>query len=221
MITVKKLLFSAVFFGCTAFAEAQIGNEIKLPAPDINRNAATVMKALAERKSVRECSEKELTPQDLSDVVWSANGINRKDGRRTAPSSLNVQDIEIYAFTAKGVYHYQPTNHSLKTIVEGDYRKLLAGPPSPARKQDYVVKFPLILLYVSELSRIKSGEEQARLTAGMDAAFVSENVNLFCAGTGLCTVTRASMDRKGIIKLLKLNEKQLPLLNNAVGYPKE
>lgn len=221
MTGIKKLLFAAALFGCMTSVVAQTGNEIKLPAPDLNRNTATVMKALAERKSVRECSDKELSSQDLSDVLWAADGINRKDGKRTAPSSLNVQDIEIYAFTSKGVYLYQPQTHSLKTIVTGDHRKILAGPPSPARSQEYVVKFPLILLYVSDLSRIKSTGEQARLTAAMDASFISENVNLFCASAGLCTVTRASMERNSIIKLLNLNENRLPLLNNAIGYPKE
>lgn len=218
---IKIILLMAASFCCMAPAGAQDEKGINLPTHNENRNTTTVMKALALRKSVRECSEKELSLQDLSDILWAANGINREDGRRTAPSSLNVQDIEIYAFTAKSVYHYRPNAHSLETVVEGDHRKLLAGPPSPARKQDYVVKFPLILLYVSELSRINSEGEQARMTAAMDAAFVSENVNLFCAGAGLCTVTRASMDRKGIIALLNLNDMQLPLLNNAVGYPEE
>lgn len=216
----KKLFFTTLALVSLTFSMAQTGKETKLPVPDKNRNTATVMKALAERKSVRECADRKLTPQDLSDVIWAANGINRQDGRRTAPSSLNVQDIEIYAFTPDGVYLYLPETHSLKTVVMGDYRRLLAGPPSPARKQDYVARFPLILLYVSELSRINGQGEQVRLTAAMDAAFVSENVNLFCAGAGLCSVTRASMDRKSIIRLLNLNDKQLPVLNNAVGYPK-
>lgn len=208
----------AFLLGCIASAMAQ---EIKLPSADLNRNTTSVMKALAERRSVRECSERELTSQDLSDVLWAADGINRKDGKRTAPSSLNVQDIEIYAFTSKGVYLYQPVTHSLKTIITGDHRKIMAGPPSSARSQEYVVNFPLILLYVSDFSRIRNTGEQARLTAAMDAAFVSENVNLFCAGAGLCTVTRASMERNSIVKLLNLKDNQLPLLNNAVGYPKE
>lgn len=217
---IKKLLFAAATFCCMS-AGAQAEHEISLPAHNEDRNTTSVMKALAQRKSVRECSPKELNLQDLSDVLWAANGINRADGRRTAPSALNVQDIEIYAFTAKGVYHYKPKTHSLETVKTGDHRKLLAGPPSPARTQDYVAKFPLILLYVSELSRIGKDTEQARLTAAMDASFVSENVNLFCAGAGLCTVTRASMDRKRVSALLKLNDNQWPVLNNAVGYPEE
>lgn len=218
----KKMILTAAALSCMSMTGAQVGIVEKLPAVDFNRETTSVMTALKERKSVRECDERPLTQQDLADVIWAANGINRpEEGRRTAPSSLNVQDIDIYAFTAKGVYLYEPKSHALKTVETGDHRKLLAGKPSPARKQDYVVKFPLILLFVSDLSRIGSDGEQARLTAAMDAAFVSENVNLFCAGAKMVTVTRASMDRKGIIELLKLNEKQLPMLNNAVGYPQK
>lgn len=217
----KRLVVAALALGCITLAEAQNGSEIKLPAPDLTRGTV-VMKALSERKAVRECADKELSIQDISDVIWAANGVNRPDeGRRTAPSALNVQDIDVYAFTPEGVYLYQPLSHSLKPVAEGDHRALLAGPPSPARTQEYVAKFPLILLFVSDLSRFGMEGEQVKLMAAMDAGVVSENVNLFCAATGLCTVTRASMDSKGVISLLKLNNKQLPLLSNPVGYPAE
>lgn len=218
-MNVKRILGAVVALFCMVSVRAQDGKNLELPMPDKNRSTASVMYALGNRKSIRECAPRPLTMQDLADVLWAANGINRADGRRTAPSSLNVQDIEVYAFTAGGVYRYRPATYSLQLVVEGDHRRLLAGPPSPARKQDYVVKFPLILLYVSELSRIGGDDAQVRLTAAMDAAFVSENVNLFCAGAGLCTVTRASMDRKAVAQLLKLTDRQLPVLNNAVGYP--
>jgi nitroreductase len=55
----------------------------------------------------------------------------------------------------------------------------------------------------------------------MDAGYVSQNIDLFCAAAGLATVPRATMDIAAIKNLLKLNENQVPLLNNPVGYPKE
>ena len=214
-------MVAALAMGCIASAEAGTDKEVKLPAPDRTRGIS-VMEAFAARKSVRECATKEITLQDLSDVLWAANGVNRPaEGRRTAPSALNVQDIDIYAFTAEGVYLYRPKEHALTLVREGDHRNVLAGPPSPARTQDYVARFPLILLYVSELSRFGMEGEQVKQMAAMDAGIVSENVNIFCAGTGLCTVTRASMDREGVIALLGLTDRQLPLLNNPVGYPGE
>lgn len=180
----KKLVMAALALGCMTMAEAQDLKEVRLPEPDKSRGTA-VMQALSDRVSVRECSPKELSLNDLSDVIWAANGINRPaDGRRTAPSALNKQDIDIYVFTDEGVFLYEPKPHALKPVVEGDHRAVLAGPPSPARAQDFVKDFPVILLYVSDLSRFGMEGERVKLMAAMDAGIVSQNVNLFCASVG-------------------------------------
>ena len=69
---------------------------VKLPKPNLNR-AGTVMKALSERQSTREYASKALSLADLSDLLWAANGINRPEsGKRTAPSALNKQDVDVY-----------------------------------------------------------------------------------------------------------------------------
>lgn len=217
----KKLLLAAVAAGCMSLAEAQHTKDVSLPLPDKNRGVS-VMKALSQRMSVRECAQKDLSLSDLSDVLWAANGVNRPDeGRRTAPSALNKQDIDVYVFTDEAVYLYDYEHHALKHCVDGDWRQLLAGPPSPARAQDFVKAFPVILLFVSDMERFGMSGERVKLMAAMDAGIVSQNVSLFCAATGLCTVPRASMDADGIRKLLKLSDSQLPLMNNPVGYPKE
>ena len=75
---------------------------VKLPKPNLNR-AGTVMKALSERQSTREYASKALSLSDLSDLLWAANGINRPDGKRTAPSALNKQDVDIYVILPKAV----------------------------------------------------------------------------------------------------------------------
>lgn len=217
----KRLIMAAVAAGCMTLAEAQDADVVRLPEPDKARGTS-VMQALADRVSVRECSPEELSLKDLSDVLWAANGINRpEEGRRTAPSALNKQDIDIYVFTAEGVYAYLPGTHALKPVAEGDHRDVLAGPPSPARTQDFVKDFPVILLFVSDLSRFGMEGERVKLMAAMDAGIVSENVNLFCASVGLCTVPRASMDEAGVRRLLQLESHRIPMLNNPVGYPRK
>lgn len=217
----KKLLLAAVALGCMTLVDAQDLEEVKLPTPDLTRGSS-VMKALSDRMSVRECSEKELSLNDLSDVIWAANGINRpEEGKRTAPSALNKQDIDIYVFTDEAVYLYIPQKHSLRLVVEGDQREALAGPPSPARAQDFVKDFPVILLFVSDLNRFGMSGERVKMMAAMDAGIVSQNVNLFCSSVGLCTVPRASMDEAGVRRILKLTDTQLPLMNNPIGYPKK
>lgn len=98
------------------FVGAQELAPIKLPAPDMKRSC-TLMKALSDRHSDRTFSGKELSLQDLSDLLWAANGINRKEkGMRTAPSALNKQDIDIYAVMKKGAYRYDAGKHELTPL---------------------------------------------------------------------------------------------------------
>lgn len=194
---------------------AQNLKEIRLHAPDKTRGT-NVMKALADRHSAREFANKELSMQDLSDLLWAANGINRpSDGKRTAPSALNKQDIDVYVFTKEGAYLYDARQQVLKPIAEGDHRTLVAG------GQDFVTTAPVCLVFVSDLSRFGIGaSEHVKLMGAMDAAIVSQNVNLICAGIGLSTVPRATMDSEGLKRILKLSDSQLPFMNNPVGYPK-
>lgn len=194
---------------------AQNLKEIRLNAPDMTRGA-NMMKAFANRHSDREFAHKELSIQDISDLLWAANGINRpSEGMRTAPSALNKQDIDIYLFTKEGAYLYDAQLHILKPIAEGDQRSLVAG------GQDFVKTAPVCLVYVSDLSRFGLGaSEQVKLMGAMDAGIVSQNVNLFCAGVGLSTVPRATMDSEGLKRVLKLSDSQVPMMNNPIGYPK-
>ena len=193
---------------------AQSLKEIPLSVPNKTRGI-NVMKAFDNRHSDREFANKDLSIQDISDLLWAANGINRPaDGKRTAPSALNKQDIDIYVFMKDGVYLYDAHKHSLKPIAEGDHRNIIAG------GQDFVKTAPVCLVYISDLSRFGMGNtEQVKLMGAMDAGIVSQNVNLFCAGVGLSTVPRASMDQSALKKLLKLSDSQIPMMNNPVGHP--
>lgn len=194
---------------------------IILPAPHIV-GAKSVTEALWLRKSERESSLRALSLQDLSNVLWAANGVNRQnEGRRTAPSALNVQDISIYVFLKEGVYLYEPVTHSLSLKVDGDQRNIITGKPSPARSQDYAADFPLTLLMVSDLQKFGMPVDEAvRQMAAIDAGIVSENIALFCASMGFVTVPRVSMDKEAVAKALNLTDLQLPLINNPVGYKK-
>lgn len=211
----KKVLFTLfATFLLTVGLQAQGLKEIKLNAPDKNRGT-TVMKALADRHSVREFATKELSVQDLSDLLWAANGVNRPDGKRTAPSALNKQDIDIYVILKKGAYLYNAQSHSLQPIAEGDHRPAVGG------GQDFVNSAPVSLVLVSDLSRFGSASDANKMMGAMDAGIVCQNINLFCAATGLSTVPRATMDKATLITVLKLSANQLPIMNNPVGYPKK
>lgn len=193
---------------------AQELKPVTLNTPDLKRGLP-VMEAFSLRASSTQFSDKILSLQDLSDLLFAANGVNRKDiGKRTAPSAMNSQDIDVYVFMEEGVYLYDAVNNILNPVVGGDQRMLIAG------RQEVVAKAPVVLLLVSDISRFKFPDEAMKLDgAAKDAGIVSQNINIFCAGTGLITRTRGSMEIEKIKSVLQLKESQHPMLNNPVGYP--
>jgi len=76
-----------------------------------------------------------------------------------------------------------------------------------------------MLVLVADMNKFGSNNQHAQWMMGVDVGIVSENISLFCAAANLCTVPRGTMDQKAIQKLLKLDENQIPVINNPVGYP--
>lgn len=204
----------------TMNVNAKIG-DIQLPQPS-HAGKATLAQALMQRKSIRELDAgRAIDDAIISDLLWSARGINRPDeGKLTSPTALNRQEIDVYLFDKTGVYLYDAANNRLVAKAEGDHRKLLAG--AGGFVQDFVMDAPISLVMIADLDKFSDigNAEQARLMGACDAGIVSQNINLYCAATGLATVSRATMDSKGIIELLGLSPGHLPILNNPVGYAK-
>jgi len=113
---------------------------IKLNPPNLKRGLP-LMEALSVRASAREYSEKDLSLQDLSDLLWAADGMSRPaENKSTAPSAMNSHDIRIYVFMKAGAYLYDSPKHELLPVLAGDFRSQLmtarsprpAAPPAPA-----------------------------------------------------------------------------------------
>ncbi len=212
----RNIFIQIIFAFLSIHIFAQDNNIIILNPPNTDKGKP-VMKAFLSRASVSEFDTTAINIQDLSDLLWAANGINRLEtGKRTAPSAMNSQDIDVYVFLTQGVYLYDPQKQYLKKIAKGDNRLLVAG------SQEYVAKAPVICLLVSDISKFKHGEDSVKLQwAAMDAGIVSQNIALFCAGTNLVTRPRASMEKDKIRTLLKLKDSQYLMLNNPVAYRTE
>jgi SagB-type dehydrogenase family enzyme len=194
---------------------AQNLKPIKLNSPNKDRGSS-IMKALRDRHSERTFSKEKLSLQDLSDLLWAANGVNRADGRRTAATARNNQDIDVYAIMEEGAYIYDAKAHELKPVTAGDHRPLIAD------TQESMLDAPVSLLIVSDLSRFTNAAPELQKQWGaFDAGIVSQNIMLFASGCGLVTVPRAYMKKEELKKVLKLSETQVPMLNNPVGYPKK
>ncbi len=206
-----KNLFTVAFLLLTAAACAQ--QVTTLPQPDMKRKTLTVMQTFKERHSERSYNERMLSQQDLSDLLWAAQGKNREDGRLTAPTARNMQEIRMYVFTAEGVQYYDPQQHTLTKVADGDHRDIVAG------RQDFAKAAPVSLVLVADMEKFGSDSQHAQWMTSVDVGIVSQNIDIFCAAAGLNTVPRGTMDQKAIQQLLGLNEKQIPIINNPVGYP--
>jgi SagB-type dehydrogenase family enzyme len=192
---------------------AQEQKSIQLTKPQIAGNP--LMEVLAKRSSSREFGSEPLPENILSNMLWAAAGINRPDsGKRTAPSAMNKQEIDVYVATSGGIYLYDAKSHSLKMIAAGDMRALTG-------KQDYVKEAAVNLIYVADFSRMSSASDQIKeLYAAADTGFISENVYLYCASAGLATVVRAYIDKPALSKAMRLRADQKIILAQSVGYPK-
>ena len=208
------ILFCLTILAGSLFAQGT--KTIVLNPPDLARGYP-VMKALSLRASATGWDTTSLKTQDLSDLLWAANGINRPEsGKRTAPSAMNAQDIDIYVFMRSGIYLYNAPKHLLEPVTDGDYRKLIAG------RQEEVAMAPVICLLVSDISRFMSGADSLKMVwAAEDAGIVSQNISLFCASVGLGTRPRTTMDQQKLRAVLKLKDSQHLMLNNPVSYYKE
>lgn len=209
----KLVLAGVVLLASLNYACAQ-SETIRLDKPSETRHA-DVMKAFQERRSTREFSTKSLSHQDLSDLLWAANGYNRPaDKKRTAPSCMNWQDIDIYVCNAEGAYLYDAASSTLKLVNKGDFRKDVAG------RQASVATAPVFLVLVSNTEKTGSTGEGNLVWQAVDAGIVSQNISLFCSGAGLATVVRGSMDKEALKKDLKLKDSQVLMVNHPVGYKK-
>lgn len=194
--------------------------DINLPAPDMKASSSSMVEALQTRHSVRSYDSKSLTPQQISNLCWAACGVSRDNDHRTSPTAMNRKEIRLFVFTNDAAYEYDALANKLIKKADGDHRGLIAG-AAGGFKQDFVMSAPVSLLMVIDFEIFGSQNDNAVRMGCVDAGNVSENINLYCQSVGLATVPRATHDTDGLRRLLNLTDKQLPIMNNPVGYEKK
>ena len=191
-----------------------------LPKPQ-TQGGRPLMAALSDRKTNRDIGEEKLSPQMLSNLLWAAWGINRPaTGGRTAPSAMNVQEIDLYVFLGEGVYRFDAPSHSLKPVVAGDHRAQTGTQPD-------VGKAPVNLVYVADFDKYAGGRGGRTIAdvsvrtawSNAHAGFIAQNVYLFAASEGLASWFRALVDGPALAKLLNLQPSEKVLYAQGVGYP--
>jgi len=211
----KCLIFALITgFMVSGNVYAQELTSIQLPPPQMNKGKP-VMEALKNRESRREFSAEDLPLQTLSDLLWAASGVNRPEsGKRTAPSTMDMREIDIYVAKAEGLYLYDAGKHALSLTLKQDIRALTG-------KQTFVQEAPVNFIFVADFGKMEqAAAEQRMFYAATDTGFISENVYLYCASEGLATVVRGWFDETPLAKAMKLRDNQKIILTQTVGYPK-
>jgi SagB-type dehydrogenase family enzyme len=208
----KNLLLLLAAFMLQLYALPQENKVIELPDPQLDKGKP-LMQVFKERQSTRNYSELEISLQEMANLLWAANGINRKEsGKRTVPTARNRQEIDVYMSNKEGLFRYDAQEHTLVTVHNRDIRSLTGT-------QAYVATAPANIIIVADLDKIGSDRESNLQTANIDAGFVAQNIYLYCASENMATVVRGSVNRDILAVEMGLSSNQYIVVAQTVGYP--
>lgn len=195
-------------------------NLIQLPQPMI-KGKVSLEEAILKRRSQRNFVRKDLTLEQISQLLWAAQGITGEKGRfnfRAAPSAGALYPMEVYLLAKNGLYHYLLPGHKLEQLSKNDLRDALAN---SALGQGSISQAPVNIVICAVYSRVtaKYGERGARYTL-IEAGHIAQNIHLQAASLGLGSVPVGAFDDGQIKKILSLPEEQEPLYIIPVGYAK-
>lgn len=193
----KFLVSTALISTILCGAAVSHAEQIKLPQPD---KSGALMKVIDNRRSGRVYSDKAISEQDLSDILWAAFGTN-SHGTRTIPTARNQQDLKVFVIYNNTVWQYDGKENILNKISNDDLMPYLA-------QQKFVLEAPVHLIYAG-------GKKYAEVHSG--SAY--ENVSLYAAEKGLSSVVRGLIDREALHDKLKLGEDEIVTYHQTIGYP--
>ncbi|MBK5093212.1 MAG: SagB/ThcOx family dehydrogenase [Actinobacteria bacterium] len=198
-------------------AEKVVSGKTSLPAP-LATGGMPLNEALKRRRSQRGFSDKGLTLEQISQLLWAAQGLTEPSkGFRTAPSAGALYPLEIYILEKGTLYHYLPASHS----IEVTSRDVDAGRLADAAVgQQFVGEAPAVFVIgaVFERTRAKYGEEGDRYVH-MEAGHAAQNLLLEAVSLGLGAVPVGSFYEKTTGEVLSLPAEVSPLYLIPVGYP--
>ncbi|MCK4263003.1 MAG: SagB/ThcOx family dehydrogenase [Dehalococcoidia bacterium] len=196
----------------------------KLPPPRLKSNTS-LEETIAKRRSIRRYGKRPLTPTQVAQLLWSAQGITGSGRLRAAPSAGATYPLEIFILTGKGtveelaegIYHYEVDRHSLTMHLPGDSRRKLAG---AAFDQGFIANAPMDIVICALYGRTsyrygRRGERYVSIETG----HVAQNVHLQATALGLATVEVGAFDDEEVRKVLQVQQEIRPLYMMPVGNP--
>lgn len=193
-------------------------NQIALPTPQLD-GSMSLEAVIAARRSMRSYAPSELTITEIGQLLWSAQGITGdRPNRRAAPSAGAFHPLEFYVCREDGVWHYQPSTHTLSPHLDHDVRDRLTA---VAWNQKFIAQAPVVFVVsgVAERTTQRYGERGLVRYMPMDAGHASENLLLQAVALGLGSVVVGAFDDTGVAETLDLPTNQTPLYIIPVGRP--
>ncbi|STX37388.1 SagB/ThcOx family dehydrogenase [Legionella feeleii] len=223
LVIVGVIILSLVMQGInkpSPSSRVRAETKIKLPAP-LYDSTTSLEKALKQRRSIRQYKEDAITLQQVSQLLWAAQGITSPEGFRTAPSAGALYPLEIYLVSGNvrdlptGVYHYLPAENALQLMVKGDKRTALTA----AALQQNSIKFaPVNIVMTAMYARTtKKYGNRGKQYVHMEIGHAAQNVCLQATSLGLGTVIIGALDEPAFRAILALPKEETPLYIMPVG----
>ena len=194
---------------------------IQLPSPEF-KSSTSLEEAILTRRSIRDYTKEPLSTKEVSQILWSAQGItDEASGLRSAPSAGATFPLEVYLAVSNvkdlnaGLYKYDPFNNTLKLLAEGDKRFDIAN---AALKQGSIEKSAamVILTAVYERTSVRYGNRTERYV-NMDIGHAGQNIYLQAVSLGLGTVMIGAFNDDALKKVLNLPDNEFPLAIYPLG----
>ncbi len=205
-----------VLLALPAALEAKM-KEVILPKPKATQ--MILDDCIKQRRSIRSYKKDDLTVEQLSNLLWSMQGITEPTWKfRAAPSGGATYPLEVLVAKKDGLFRYIPLGHKLVKLTDKDKRNDLS---SAAWDQDFIGEAPVVFILTAIYPRItqRYGERGIRY-AHMEIGHVAENCHLMAVALGLGSVPVGAFNDEKVKKLLGLPEDEEPLYIVPVGYPK-
>ena len=211
----KHLILLVLFISLIIFnvPVASQGKDIVLERPKSNINVDLIT-AYKLRKSTKSFLTKEINLEDLSTILWAANGVNRPNGKRTAPSSYGRHYTNIYVLSNKGIHIYDAPKHELRFITDEDVKRQIA-------KQKYVGEASHIIVFTADPSKFHPSSKGSKISTGYaTTGFIGQNIYLITNALNLGASYVINIKKEVIREKLKLKADEILLSVMPIGYPK-
>jgi SagB-type dehydrogenase family enzyme len=190
---------------------------MKLPPPR-KKGTFTLEETLERRRSKRAFLPKRLSPEQVSQLLWAAQGVFLR-GKRTTPSAGGIYPLEIYLVARGGVYHYVPQDHDLIETLHGDVLPQLC---EAAAGQDFLREAPANIVIAAD-DRAMEGRygKRAERYICIEVGHAAQNIHLQAVALGLGSAPIGAFDDEKVHAALGLPDEHWPLYIIPVGYPAE